>query len=320
MADSAIIGILASLMAAAFFGLYPVPRRYVEFGINDYMISMTLGVLASTVVFSLFSGFPFLSLPTYEIIVGLIAGILWTLGTILYVYSVDCIGVGRATPVKNITAALGVIFGLVIFQEYRGLAASEFVFLSVGTAFIIASGKYLGSVQGKEGVARPSCPVDLIVPDFLSDDRKTFLTAGLIFAVATAFAYGVQSIPVRVLSFSTDSVFEFLPYVGLGAFLTSIVSDAILTSDHTWRKVPLSGHSIAAFSGLLWTVAFIGLAIGIKLVGLSVGWPLAMSSTIFAVFYGLSIGGEVGFEEQRREILQGLAFGILGIILLGMSL
>ncbi len=320
MLSPSILGIFASLLAAAFFGLYPVPRRHVEFGINDYMISMTLGVLLSALSFSVFSGVPFLNLPPYEIIVGLIAGILWALGTILYVYAVDCIGVGRATPVKNITAALGVIFGLVIFQEYRGLTISKFVFLSIGTILIIASGKYLGSVQGREDVARPSCPVDLIVPEFLSDDGKTFLTAGLIFAVATAFAYGVQSIPVRVLSFSTDSVFEFLPYVGFGAFLTSIVSDATLTSNHTWGEVSPRGHLTAAFSGLLWTVAFVGLAIGIKLVGLSISWPLAMSSSIFAVLYGLFIGREVIFEEHRKEILQGLSFGILGIVLLGLSL
>lgn len=320
MLDPHTIGILASLLSAIFFGLYPATRRYVSSGINDYMISMTLGVLASSVLFSKIAGTQILNLPTYHWILGLIAGGLWSLGTILYVYSVDCIGVGRATPVKNITAALGVVFGLVIFQEYRELGSFGLLYLISGTFLVVLSGKYLGSIQGRHGVARPTCPVNLVVPDFFHEKKKTALTAGLILALSTAFIYGIQSIPVRVLSFSTNSAFEFLPAVGTGALSVSLASNLVLTTKRAWREVPVSEHMIATLGGLLWTTAFVGLALGIKLVGLSISWPIAMSSTVFAVLYGLFIGKEVDFSSNRNEIIQGLFFGILGIIFLSMSM
>lgn len=325
MLSSVSLGILASLIAALFFGIYPVPRRYVKFGINDYMISMTIGVmgtgfLISTVFLSSFTGALGLTLTYIEFGTSLLAGGLWSLGTLLYVYSVDCVGVGRATPVKNITAVIGVSFGLLLFQEYEGLTMLSLILLIVGTIFIVLSGKFLGFIQGREGLSRPSCPVNLVVPEFFGDDRKTTITAGWILALGAAFMYGFQSISIKFLSSSTDTVFQFLTAVGIGALLTSLIADRILTSTHNWRKEPLKEHVYAISGGILWVVAFVGLATGIKLVGLSVSWPMAMSSTVFAVLYALFFGRELDFSENKSSILKGLVLGISGIILLGLSM
>lgn len=47
MVNNIVLGLFSSLIAAVFLGIYPVPRKYVDFGINDYMISMTIGVFLS---------------------------------------------------------------------------------------------------------------------------------------------------------------------------------------------------------------------------------------------------------------------------------
>ncbi len=84
-----LIGFLGGLTAAVFFGLYPVPRKYVKLGINDFMISMSLGVLASGLLAGFFTGFPYLHITPFLFVVALIAGTCWCLGTFLYIYAVD---------------------------------------------------------------------------------------------------------------------------------------------------------------------------------------------------------------------------------------
>lgn len=315
--NTTLIGFLASLMAGIFFGLYPVPRRYVQFGINDFMISMTLGVFLTGLI-SIFTGISsFAGFGLNQWLIGILAGGCWCLGTILYVYAVDCMGVGRATPIKNLTAILGIMFGLIIFQEYKDLNLLKGIFLAAGTGCLITTGMLLGGIQGQGDISRPSCPVNLVVPDFI---KQTPSAAGWILALGAALMYAVFSIPTRILSTTADNVFQFLPAVGIGALLTSIILDMLLTSDHTWLNNSLKEHLLAILSGGLWSVAFIGLATGLKHLGVSISWPLANSSTIFSVLYAVFIAREISFSSNKSQIIKGLLVGIMGITLLGLSM
>lgn len=324
MISTKLIGILASLIAAIFFGLYPVPRRYVNFGITDYMISMSLGLLTAGFIISLGASLilnaPLIQLSMSQWGYALLAGILWCLGTIMYVSSVDCAGVGRATPIKNLTLIFGVLFGLFLFQEYTGLTLINIVMILTGSLLLIYSGKKLSSIQGQQDIARPSCPVDLVIPEILGEDKKTTLTAGIILALGAALMYGLTTIPIKTLTRNTQTITQFIPIVGLGALTTATIADPILTTTHTWKNTPPKQHLIAALSGLIWIIGFTGLTVGIKLVKLSISWPIAMSSTVFAVIYAIFLVKEIDVKENMKEIIIGLTVGIAGIILLGLSI
>ncbi len=324
MLPAKLIGIAASLTAAIFFGLYPVPRRYVNSGITDYMISMSLGLLATGTIISLGAGLllkiPILQLSLAQLGYALLAGSLWCLGTIMYVSSVDCAGVGRATPIKNLTLIFGVLFGLFIFQEYTTLTLANIGMILTGSILLIYSGKKLSSIQGHQDIARPSCPVDLVIPEILSDDKRTTLTAGIILALGAALLYGLTTIPIKTLTRNTQTITQFIPIVGLGALTTATIADPILTTNHTWKNTPPKQHLTAALSGLIWTIGFIGLTIGIKLIKLSISWPIAMSSTVFAVIYAIFLMDEINLTNNLKEVLVGLSAGIGGIILLGLSI
>ena len=69
-----LIGFGGSILAAIFFGLYPVPRRYVKFGINDFMISMTIGIIFAGLVTNYFVGLIFPPLTVFQWGMGLLAG------------------------------------------------------------------------------------------------------------------------------------------------------------------------------------------------------------------------------------------------------
>ncbi len=229
-------------------------------------------------------------------------------------------GVGRATPIKNITAVLGVLFGLIVFQEYEGLSTFSLITLAIGTILIVYAGKILGFIQGSTGISRPSCPINLVVPKFMEKNKKTALTAGWILALGAALLYGLTSISLKVLSSSTESVFQFLPIVGIGALVTSFAADRTLTSTHSWRREPVKEHLYAVLGGILWVIGFMGLTLGIKFVGLSISWPMAMSSTVFAVLYAILLGKEIDFSNNKKTIIKGLLVGIIGIALLGSSI
>jgi glucose uptake protein GlcU len=260
-------------------------------------------------------GWPEISLP--QIALSYLSGLLWCLGTVCYIYSVDCVGVGRATPVKNLTVVLGVIFGVFIFKEFAWQNKLPLILLGGATALVLFSTILLGKLMPATELATESCPIHLIKPKL--KEAGQYSVVGFGFALGAALFYSLFGIPGKLVMESMDSVWPYFMAMGQGTLVGALACYFIIGKDRSWTRVLWKDHLLAVLSGLLWVVAFAGLANTLKFLGMAIAWPIINLNTIVTVVYSSLVLKEISFRQQRTKMFTGLIMGVMGIILLGLA-
>ncbi len=202
-----------------------------------------------------------------QIVLSYVSGLLWFMGTICYIYAIDCVGVGRATPVKNLTVILGVFFGLLIFGEFSWQDKLSLALLGTATTFILLSTIILGELTPATELAKRSCPLLLIKPRRKRSDHCTLV--GFVLALAAALFYALFGVPGKMVIDSMDSVWPYFMFMGQGILVGSLVFYFILAKGINWSDVSLKDNFWGMLSGILWVVAFASLANTIKLLGMA---------------------------------------------------
>lgn len=288
--------------ALIFFGLYMVPRKLTTLRDLPFVLSMCLGVVLTTTLASLLlHGTPLVISPVQSraLALAFLCGPVWYLGVLFYTISVSEMGLTLATPIKNTTAVLGTLIGLLYFaewQETRPLPALAGAALVVVSAVII-------SRTGE------------------SDCRRSCVTLrGVLAALAAALFFASYTIPFKLAQQSGLDTVTLVAYMGLGTLSGAVVAFALL--DRNWRQwlhAGLAHHLYAALCGLLWVLAVIVMAEAIRRIGLAITWPFTNLNTIVTVACGIVIFREISVRKFGRVIALGLVVGVLGVILLGVA-
>lgn len=309
-------GLGYGILCIIFFGLYVTPRRYASSPSLEFLLTMCITVAICTSLTGVFfPGWLAISLP--QIALSYLSGLLWCMGTVCYIYSVDCVGVGRATPVKNLTVILGVIFGVFIFKEFSWQNKLPLVLLGGATALVLLSTILLGKLVTVTGLARSSCPIHLIKPKLKKASQYSVVGFG--FALGAALFYSLFGIPGKLVMESMDSVWPYFMVMGQGTLVGALACYFIIGKDKGWTKVSRKDHLLAMLAGLLWVVAFASLASSLKLLGMATAWPIANLNTIVTVVYSSLVLKEISIRQQRTKMFAGLIMGVMGIILLALA-
>jgi glucose uptake protein GlcU len=316
MGDALWSGLGYGVLCIIFFGLYAIPRRYADSPSLEFLLTLCITVAISTSIAGVFfSGWLAVSLLT--IVLSYLSGILWCMGTVCYIYSVDCVGVGRATPVKNLTVILGVIFGVFLFKEFSWQNKLPLALLGGATSLVILSTILLSKLVPVTELARESCPIHLIKPKLKKVSQYSVVGFG--FALAAALFYSLFGIPGKVVMESTDSVLPYFTLMGQGTLVGALACYFTIGKNRAWTRVSSRDHLLAILSGLLWVVAFASLATTLKLLGMAIAWPIANLNTLVTVLYASLVLREISPREQRTRMFSGLIMGVVGIILLGLA-
>ncbi len=309
-------GLGYGIVCIVLFGLYATPRRYAQSPSLEFLLTMCVTVaICTTAAGVLLSGWPAISLP--QIGLSYLSGLLWCMGTVCYIYSVDCVGVGRATPVKNLTVILGVIFGVFIFDEFSWQNRMPLILLAGATVLVLLSTILLGRLIPVGELATPSCPINLIKPKLKKAHQYSVVGFG--FALAAALFYGLFGVPAKLAMESMDSVWPYFTLMGQGTLLGALACYFIIGKDRSWTKVPRKDHLLAIVSGLLFVVAFASLTIVLKLLGMAIAWPVSNLNTVVTVMYSSLVLKEISIREQRTKLLTGLFTGAMGMVLLALA-
>jgi glucose uptake protein GlcU len=296
MSSSVTLGFIFGLLSAVFFALYMVPQKITRVNTTAYIWVMSLGVLAGAVGCWAVAGFP--SFGTWgSRIDGLLCGVGWALGTTFFSAAIRRIGLSLATPIKNTTAVLGTLVGLVVLQEWR---TTDPQLSALGSLLIVAAAILIGYTG------------DADVP--LKQTWK-----GILYALAAALAYASYLVPLK-RALATIGYWAFTPWMALGITVTATVvllaQPGGLRSLNAWS---LRSHSLSLLGGLAWVTAFLCLAASINLSGLAIAWPLSNLNTLPAVALGLLVFREVDMRKQWPKLLIGLGAALVGTVLLGMA-
>jgi glucose uptake protein len=283
-----------------FFGLYIVPRKLCRLKHLEFVLSMGIGVMATMLpAWGIArAGQPFV-VPAHALAYAFLCGPVWTLGIIFFTLAVDRIGLTLATPIKNTTAVLGTLAGLLFFQETRHTYA---VPATIGSILIVLCAVIIGRAGEVSEV-------------HFATDR-----AGVAYSLLAAFFFAAYAVPLKIaMSLGLDS-YTIVLTMSLGIILSSTLglkTFGLSLSD--WRRQPLPDHLWGALSGSCWAMATMTMSAAIARIGLAVTWPITNLNTIVTILFGAYVFHEIPIGKRWPQLARGALAATAGVILLGLS-
>jgi len=154
-------GILAALAAGVLWGTMYVPYRKAYLtGMNplSFIAFFTIGELGMMLTLALaYGGGPAalsqeLALAKPVLFWLMLGGFVWVIGDLFQQYAAKYIGISRGIPLSNTNQLWGLLWGILVFGELRGLSASRYTQV-IGGSLLMAAGAgaiALSGVSGKE--------------------------------------------------------------------------------------------------------------------------------------------------------------------------
>lgn len=293
------VGYGLATLALVLFGLYMVPRKLTGLRDQPFVLSMALGiVITSTAASLLVHRAPLvIGLPGQWL--ALACGPLWYLGVLLYSVSVSEMGLTLSTPIKNTTAVLGTLAGLIVFAEWRETRPLEAL---LGSVLVVAS----AIIIGRTGE---------------SDCRRSCLSPrGTLAAIGAAVCFAAYAVPLKAAQRLGLDTVTLVAWTAWGIIPTALIASAALERNWGgWWRTPLREHAWAALCGAIWVLATVAMAEAIRRIGLAVTWPFTNLNTIVTVACGILFFHEINMRKFWRVLLLGLATGVAGVALLGLA-
>jgi glucose uptake protein GlcU len=303
-----ILGFGLALMAMILYGVYMVPRKSSAVSQSTYSFWMGCGILAATLAAGWIAEgkLPIIGLRDYAIIVG--SGILWATGTVAYCVGVKNIGLSRSSPIKNTSAILGTLIGIVFFHEFTSGRSMPLLLAIVGSLCIVVSATVLGRVESFDDAD-------------VEEGSNSFLI-GVVASGWAAVAYSAYTIPMKMAYSHGVSPSAFLFYMGQGCFIGMAALAYILRprgAQARKEKIHARDRWLAISSGAMWGVGSLCANIAIKLIGIAIAWPVT-KNTIVAVVYGVVILKEIDTARHKRDLGFGLFLSLAGVVLLAFAM
>jgi glucose uptake protein GlcU len=299
------IGFGLALMSMVLYGLYMVPRKRSSVSQGAFTFWMGLGILISTSTIGLVAdrGVPGVNLLQFSL--ALASGIVWGTGSLAYCIGVKNIGLSRSTPIKNISAILGTMFGIIVFHEFSFNRIVPAMLAIGGSLAIVISATALASIESVEEVAVPQ--------------QRSNLFYGVLGSLWAAFAYSIYTIPMKILFKQGITPSGFLFYMGIGCFVGMAGLGLILSGRRDVMATTWRDRRRALLSGTMFGIGSLCANLAVKIIGVAVTWPLT-KNTVVAVLYGVFVLKEVDIKKNRKALRLGLALSILGVILLAVAM
>ncbi len=294
-----VFGFALAFVSMIFFGLYMVPRKFCGLRHLEFVLSMSGGVLASMLVAWALYGDKSRSAPLAAYGWAALCGPIWTLGMVAFTVAVAEMGLTLATPIKNTTAVLGSLVGLLFFGESRH--TTPWMALG-GSVLIVACAVVIG--QAGEG----------------SETHFGVTRRGVIWSLLAAVFFAAYTVPLKLaMGLRLDSysiVLGMAVGIGLAAAAGHVAGGG---SPREWWRRPRRDHYFAALAGVTWSLATLFMNEAIRRIGLAVTWPVTNLNTVVAVGMGAWVFHEVHLERHRTKLAWGLVFAAAGVALLGLS-
>jgi glucose uptake protein len=303
-------GFFLALVAMILFGLYMVPRKLSRLRDFDFVLSMCIGTVLFTQIARLIAHrLPDPPLPQQAHWLALSCGLIWTLGMLSYTLSVSQMGLALATPIKNTTAVIGTLFGLVIFAEWRETNA---LLALVGSLLVVACAVILARAGNGKAEDAP--------PDSAMHARSSVTAAGVFWALMAAVSFAAYAVPFKFAQRMGMDSYTLTAQTGLGTLVGSLL--LFLTfgrGRRRWLREPLRDHLFAALCGAIWAAATITMAEAILRVGLAVTWPVTNLNTLVTVAAGIFWFHEIDARKHARTIIIAMICATAGSLLLGVA-
>lgn len=292
------MGIFCGLTAGAWLGAAEAPTKLVTLGLSPVVVSlaMVVGVfLARWSLPALIHGTSYIRADLRQaphlIVWAVLAGCLWAVANTLTIFAIRDVGLSIAFPLWNSNSLLGILWGIVLFNELRGADWRRWFGVLGGALLMFAGATALALAASAQAPAR----------DVLK---------GVIAALSAGVLWGTMYIPYRKAYLTGMSPLSFITFFTVAelGMMTALAVGFSGGVTPLWRE--LIGAREVLFwlllGGFVWVVGDLFQQYAVKYGGITRGIPLSNTNQLWGLLWGILVFGEL------RGATHGLFAQVIG--------
>jgi drug/metabolite transporter (DMT)-like permease len=289
---------LCGLSAGAWLGAAEAPTKLVTLGLSPVVISlgMVIGVfLARWTLPALIQGTSYIAADLRQaphlIVWAVLAGCLWAVANTLTIFAVRNVGLSIAFPLWNSNSLLGIVWGIVFFQELRGADWRRWAGVLGGALLMFAGATALALASAAQVPSRDAL-------------------RGVVAALSAGVLWGTMYIPYRKAYLTGMSPLSFITFFTVGELGMMTVLALTYSGGGGLLWSQLSGARHVLFwllaGGFVWVVGDLFQQYAVKYAGITRGIPLSNTNQLWGLLWGILVFGEL------RNAPQGVLAQVIG--------
>lgn len=287
------LGYVLAIISSIFFSLYIIPRKFTR--LDPIYFSLLVGIgffISSSVLYLIRTLLGFHEVIRPAILWSLLGGILWAIGLVSLVKSIDAIGLTRSNQWKNLQGPIGVILSLVILSEF--VQVKPLWTVLAGLCIFFAA--FLINVSNEQ-------------------ESRSQKMRGVLLALISAFSFGsvtvINKYVVTEVGVYTQQVLWSLSIVAT-LLLYSIAHKNIRELKTITRK----DLSVGLVSGVFYLGASFFMLESYRYIPASVGFTIIQLNTVWTFLAGIFFFREIEAFRHYKRLITGLCFSVTGVLLL----
>ena len=293
------VGMICGLTAGAWLGAAEAPTKLVTTGVSPVVVSLSMVVgvfLARWSVPALIQGTSYIRADLRQaphlIIWGVLAGCLWAVANTLTIFAVRDVGLSIAFPLWNSNSLIGILWGIVLFNELRGADWRRWLGV-LGGALLMFAGATALAVASSAHVAAHDA------------------VRGVIAALAAGVLWGTMYIPYRKAYLTGMSPLSFITFFTIGELGMMGALAVVYTGGVAplWRELASTREVLFWFllGGFVWVIGDLFQQYAVKYAGITRGIPLSNTNQLWGLLWGVLVFGELlgGTRALCAQVIGG---------------
>lgn len=293
------VGVASGFAAGAWLGAAEAPTKMVVLGLSPVVISLTMvcGVfLARWSLPALLRGTAAIRADVREaphlVVWAVLAGCLWAVANTLTIFAIRDIGLSIAFPLWNSNSLLGIVWGVVFFNELQHAGWSRWLGVLGGAAAMFGGATLLAAASATQAPSGHA-------------------VRGLVAALTAGALWGTMYIPYRKAYLSGMNPLSFVTFFTVGELGMMLLLALRMRGGGAALLAELMGARDVLFwlllGGFVWVVGDLFQQYAAKYVGISRGIPLSNTNQLWGLLWGILVFGELrgGGAATYAEVVGG---------------
>jgi len=306
------LGVFCGFAAGAWLGGAEAPIKIVSPGISPITVSLVMvaGVfLARWSIPAVIRGTSSVRNDVRQaphlIIWAVLAGCMWAVANTMTIYAIRDVGLSIAFPLWNTNSLLGIVWGLVLFNELHRAGWKRWLGVLGGAAVMFGGATLLAfasSTQAPPGRA----------------------TVGVIAALGAGILWGTMYIPYRKAYLTGMNPLSFVTFFTVGELGTmTALALSYMGLIPLWREIVVARTVLfwLMLGGFIWVIGDLFQQYAAKYVGISRGVPLSNTNQLWGLLWGILVFHELqgGSQKVYAEVIGGSILMALGAVAIALS-